>query len=1469
MSSIRRLWLALCLTLLTVCAAGVTLAQSGAENTKGAAQPTPQATSPAPAGPLAGSNAAAVLPVEPALLKQALTDPRQPLDFVVYLQAGADLAKWETAPPLPKAASPDEARARLAARRADLVQALKTTAAGSQAGLLALLSARQAKGEAVRVKPFWVVNSMGVQADGTVLLELAARPEVAVIRANHPWTLDDAPARKQADDGPPTPQNPPWDIQRVRADYVWRLMGVTGQGVVVANMDTGVDWQHPDLQAAYRGYDPRGLPNHRGNWYVATDEVYLYPGDGNGHGTHTMGLMAGRQGTGVAPGARWIAVKAFTDTRRSTDVWLLDAFQWLVAPGDDPALAPDIVNGSWSSAARDSDMFRQAVRALRAAGIVPVFSAGNDGPVSQTVGIPGGYPEVLTVGATDDQDSLAVFSSRGPSAFGVVKPDVVAPGVAVLSTYHGGGYAIIDGTSMATPLVAGVAALLRQAAPDLSPDQVAQIIRSTARPIGAEPVPNNNVGAGLVDAYAALSALLGSGELTGRVTRSRDGGPVPGAEVRVTSVTTNASIRLTTDATGAYTVPLQAGQYEVTVSAFGYQPIPPRTVSVEEGGHVRADFELTLLPFGVALGRVTDTAGAPLPATIIVENTPLTTTAQAATGAYSVALPPGTYRLRVEHRGHRIGRAEITIAAPGAVTQQDFRLAPAPSILLVDSGGWYSANTTRFYQAALDARDYLHTVHLVRSAQSSGLTLEKLQDYDLVIWSSPADSPRLVGAERLLADYLRQGGRLIISGQDIAYWDGGGAGPVPDYYRAMLNARFIIDDGAFTEARGAGPLQGQTWQFNGADSADNQTSLDVIEQVKPEAGTVAALYPGGAKAGILVNTCVPYRSLYLAFGVEGVRGLAARAALLDQAIQTVAAPTPTRALTAYALSQEEVAPAGGLITYTVRLRNIGSQNDEYTLRVADAQWPTQVLDPGSGRPLETLALDKCATRDVLVSVRVPNGMGWHTRDTATVQVQSRNDSAVGQSVQLVSKTPAPVLLVDDHQFVNVQDVYTRALQLGGIPYDRWNVNATETPGRGSPSVDRLGLYPVVIWFTGYDFLDTLSAAEEARLTTYLNNGGRLLLSSQDYLFTAGLTRFATEYLGVLSHIEDLQTVQLVGLRDDPVGDGLGPFVLDFAGVLGSTRYNHSDALTPNAFAQPAFIGSHGRPVGLRRDAGRYRTVFFGLPLETLGPEHLAPTLRRIVGWLGPLGASRINVDRAIAADGDTLTFSLDIRTNSADRRERVRLVNPLPEGTQLVLGSLIGGTLENGQIVWEGPLGPGETHGVRYRVTTPTGLPPGAELVNRATLQDESALASEIFTRVRFNVPDLSPSVAIADRDRVFAGDVVNFTLSLRNRGTLDATTQVTVSLPSELSLVPGSAAASSGAVTVEGDQVRWAGAVAREGVPVVIAFQARVAEGYAGGPLTTRVSIADGYTAVLERAVVLGATRQLFLPLIEKRAQP
>jgi subtilisin family serine protease len=133
---------------------------------------------------------------------------------------------------------------------------------------------------------------------------------------------------------------------------VWAVLNISGTGVVAANMDTGVDWQHPALRGSYRGYNPKGLPNHLYNWFDATNEQAQYPYDGYGHGTHTMGTLAGTGGIGVAPGARWIAARIFDSQGYAYDSWIHAGFQWILAPGGDPAQAPDAEQPWGSSEAR-------------------------------------------------------------------------------------------------------------------------------------------------------------------------------------------------------------------------------------------------------------------------------------------------------------------------------------------------------------------------------------------------------------------------------------------------------------------------------------------------------------------------------------------------------------------------------------------------------------------------------------------------------------------------------------------------------------------------------------------------------------------------------------------------------------------------------------------------------------------------------------------------------------------------------------------------------------------------------------------------------------------------------------------------------------------------------------------------------------------------------------------------------------
>ena len=236
-----------------------------------------------------------------------------------------------------------------------------------------------------------------------------------------------------------------------------------------------------------------------------------------GHGTQAAGVIVAGEGLGIAPDARWIAVRLYDGDGRAGMSDIHRAFQWLMDPDGEAATidAPDIVNMSWALSGRGAGAcnleFSDDMRVLRSAGIVLVFAAGNDGPGAGTSNSPGNNPGALSVGAVDRDLAVARQTSRGPSACdGAVFPRLVAPGVNIRTTdlSHGGqpSYTVVSGSSLASPHAAGVLALLAGAFPAASVAELEDALLRGARDVGA-PGADNNYGHGLVDALAAFNAL--------------------------------------------------------------------------------------------------------------------------------------------------------------------------------------------------------------------------------------------------------------------------------------------------------------------------------------------------------------------------------------------------------------------------------------------------------------------------------------------------------------------------------------------------------------------------------------------------------------------------------------------------------------------------------------------------------------------------------------------------------------------------------------------------------------------------------------------------------------------------------------------------------------------------------------------------------------------------------------------------
>ena len=390
-------------------------------------------------------------------------------------------------------------------------------------------------------RSFYTVNAILVKGSREIAEALASRPDVARVEGNpqiqnslpQPGTSVEAPSQPQA------PETIEPGISYTHAPDVWAL-GFTGQNIVVASADTGVRWTHNALKPHYRGWD--GVTgDHDFNWH---DSIHSgggvcgpdspQPCDDFFHGSHTTGTAIGDDGganqIGMAPGAKWIACRNMS-VGVGTPARYIECMDFFLAPypvgGDpsqgDPSKAPDITINSWGCPTSEGcavNTLQAAVEAQKAAGIMMVVAAGNAGSgCSTTIDPPSFYAASYTVGALNTgTDTIAFFSSRGPvtvDGSGRIKPDITAPGTSTRSASNSSdsAYTFADGTSMATPHIAGAMALLWSAIPSLQNqidasraalNDAAHFISSTQ--CGTPGPPNNVYGWGRVDILAAVTS---------------------------------------------------------------------------------------------------------------------------------------------------------------------------------------------------------------------------------------------------------------------------------------------------------------------------------------------------------------------------------------------------------------------------------------------------------------------------------------------------------------------------------------------------------------------------------------------------------------------------------------------------------------------------------------------------------------------------------------------------------------------------------------------------------------------------------------------------------------------------------------------------------------------------------------------------------------------------------------------------
>lgn len=541
------------------------------------------------------------------------------------------------------------------------VRALQVDAAASQSDLVDAITEH---GGTVH-QQFWISNAVLATVPASAIEELALSPAVERIAPNLEVTAPDL----QVSDPMPQADHSAWGIERIGADAVTSELGLTGQGVKVAVLDTGIDAAHPDLGPRLFTVDP-GDPSYPGGW-IQFDAAGVpvsesVPHDTQAHGTHVAGTIAGGDSSGspigVAPGASLMASPVLPGGS-GTMAQVLAGMQWAMAPTDrfgNPAGEPaDVVNMSLGSETYAQD-FVEPTRNMYLSGVFPAFSIGNwCSPGSSSS--PGNVYEAVSVGATDITEDVGVFScgeevrrtdfpeppADWPESW--VVPDVSAPGVDILSARPGGGYGLNSGTSMATPHVAGTVALMMEADTQLGVDEALDVLCTTAHfdsRHGTER-PNVRYGCGRIDAWGAATQVAVSSGITGTVTRARAGDPM--AEVLVSA---DGQVRHTA-ANGSFDLRLRPGTHEVTFSRYG-SASQSKLVTVGEDEMVRVDVALADAKKGAIRGTVVyGPSGEPVPGASVVllaGDRPSTVTDEQ--GRYALSdIPAGAWTIQARSPG--------------------------------------------------------------------------------------------------------------------------------------------------------------------------------------------------------------------------------------------------------------------------------------------------------------------------------------------------------------------------------------------------------------------------------------------------------------------------------------------------------------------------------------------------------------------------------------------------------------------------------------------------------------------------------------------------------------------------------------------------------------------------------------------------------------------------------------------------
>ncbi|PKK88869.1 MAG: hypothetical protein CVV64_16930 [Candidatus Wallbacteria bacterium HGW-Wallbacteria-1] len=670
------------------------------------------------------------------------------------------------------------------------------------------------------------------------------------------------------------PEYVSWGPARIASGRVNQKLGITGSGVRVGIIDTGIDGNHPDFKGKIL------------KWRDFFDNPSALPVDNNGHGTHVAGIIAGGPRCGVAPGASLIVARVFDPPRRTTAAMIISALQWMADPDGNPETPdqPHIVNCSWGNDVNDDDTLKESISALAARGILVVAEVSDRGGAG--CGSPANFGEVLAVGALTRNDRLSYWTSWGVSPFTYRrKPDMAAPGENIFSCWNNGGYTMKDGPSTSAALVSGVAALTLSASilkngKPLQLQPLREILLSSADKL-TDPYVGEKAGKGIADSWESVLRAGDMATLKVNVTA-----PARWADCETPITVSIPELELREPA--GSTFQLKPAEWNIRASSFGWVSTTVNT-DVEE-----ADSSLDLVLEPAPLGELNfQSEGFPGQSPEWVEIFFEPSGAAEARGVWnlrnfpqSLQAPAGIWNIRISCQGYfPIVFKQIAVEKGSSLSiATSFRALPA--LLWVDDD-----RLTPCSDAVAESLSRLGMEHHVYEyvPNNGGPSARFMAQFDTVIWTLGNRLGNVFTQADLeeIEKYIAQGGNFMASGQDLAWYLGKDA-----LFRKIFQTGLKHDDGLVRTVEGidSGPLADLRFEIDATEKWQIQFSPDSVYPL-PMANSAITLLkysssgnfvPGDAAIGVEADAS---RVILLAFGLEGISDPLNRAQLIRSSLK--------------------------------------------------------------------------------------------------------------------------------------------------------------------------------------------------------------------------------------------------------------------------------------------------------------------------------------------------------------------------------------------------------------------------------------------------------------------------------------------------------------------------------------------------------------------------------------------------------